>query len=1160
MSQSPAKGFSPARPAKSQSPGQARAAGIDLGSLGQLSGPGWLDHCLSPYAAYAAIGSPGADAASGPADLTTTDPLVQASLQRPAQNRTALTLSAPIAGSGDLILAARRPCPATGQRVQVQAQTSPARQKPIYRHSWFRSATKSPAFALSSAAINGLMLVSPLVSFAETTTYGTGSSSGTTYTGGIISSGDTVILNDGATVSGATPITANGTLQFNQTTNLTITNVLTGTGSLALINTGNLTLTYNDTITGPFSPDRDLEPKFNISAFDLGISLAQGSLLVGANGENSLAIGNVSSGSLTIGGGTVQNKDGYLGLNSYSIGTANVSTGGAWTTTGDLFIGYAGNGSLTVSGGTVSNVNSVIGALRTNGSDDLQPGNPDYIPAGNGTVTISGGNWTNTGKLSVGDGGTGTLTVSGGNVSSVGAAINYDSAATISGGNWTNSGDLYIATNNSTLTITGGLVTVAGLLNKMPTGTINLNAGGSLSIGAGGATGELTTYGSSFTYNGTLIFNRTTPYLYNGILDGSGSLVKEGSNVLTLTGNNTYSGTTTINAGTLRVQGSIARSSGLTVNSGAKLSVNGSIASSANLTVNAGAIIGGNGTLPATTIQSGGYLAPGNSIGQLTLGSLSFSGILGAEFQGPQNDKTTVTGSVTNFTGSANLSPYGGGTPWPNFDYQLITATNNFATSSSLTLNPVGITSALLLKGTTLVQEADGNAKTFDVMWRPNNGSGATASAMAALGQGNRNQLAASGVFDSAFRRLASAAGDASGLTTGLNATGSAIGSTGFTTGQAAAAGLSPEFLSTTAQLLGISSNSQLTAAISTITPESYAAFQSVGLETLQRQRQQLLASAGQCASTGWVINGPTSKAAKAPKNPICLYGQAANANSSINGQDGLSSYNANLFSSFYGLEVKANPYWRFGAAYGYGTSNLNGLGPTNAWVTATVNSGSLYGVYTPTTSSPWTFKGLLGYGNYALNGSRQVAVIGTGTPITGSTTANGLTAALTAEVAIPLTKPSAPVPVLLKPLIGIAYGNYQQAGFSETGGGPLNLNVDGNSASSLIGTIGLELTSGPIPLNKAQSISLIPKLALAYQVDALAGELGNSSLSASMPASGSGSFLTQGQNRGVNGFSIAAGADLALSRSTALYGNVNVEAFSSGNQVGYGGGFRYKF
>jgi outer membrane autotransporter protein len=245
---------------------------------------------------------------------------------------------------------------------------------------------------------------------------------------------------------------------------------------------------------------------------------------------------------------------------------------------------------------------------------------------------------------------------------------------------------------------------------------------------------------------------------------------------------------------------------------------------------------------------------------------------------------------------------------------------------------------------------------------------------------------------------------------------------------------------------------------------------------------------------------------------------------------------------------------------YGYGNSNLNGLGLTNAWVNSTINSGSIYGVYTPSSTSPWTFKGLLGYGNYILNGNRRVVAIGSGNAITGSTTANGFTAAFTAELAIPLTKPSAPVPVLLKPLLGLAYGSYQQAGFSETGGGPLNLNVDGNTANSLIGTIGLELTSGPVSLNRAKTISLIPKLALAYQVDALANSFGNSALTASMPASGSGSFLTQGQNRGVNGFTIAGGFDLNLSQSTALYANINFEAFSSGSQIGYGGGIRFKF
>jgi len=239
---------------KSKPPGQARAAGIDLGSLGQLSRPGWLDHSLSPYAAYGAIGSPAPYSFGCPADLATTYPLVQAAIQRPAQNRTALTLSAPIAGSGNLILAARRSSPAPNQRVQARTQTRPARQKPIYRHSWLRTATKSPAFALSSAAINGLMLVSPLVSFAQTTAiYGTGSNlvpPSNIYTSGTINSGVTVILNDGATVSGADQITLYGALQFNQTGPLTIENLITGIGILSLTNTGTLYLSGDKTYTG----------------------------------------------------------------------------------------------------------------------------------------------------------------------------------------------------------------------------------------------------------------------------------------------------------------------------------------------------------------------------------------------------------------------------------------------------------------------------------------------------------------------------------------------------------------------------------------------------------------------------------------------------------------------------------------------------------------------------------------------------------------------------------------------------------------------------------------------------------------------------------------------------------------------------------------------
>ena len=75
---------------------------------------------------------------------------------------------------------------------------------------------------------------------AATITY---DSNNTPYTGGTIAPGDTVLLNDGATVTGN--ITDNGTLQFNQSAGntLTISNLISGTGMLSLTNTGTLNLT-----------------------------------------------------------------------------------------------------------------------------------------------------------------------------------------------------------------------------------------------------------------------------------------------------------------------------------------------------------------------------------------------------------------------------------------------------------------------------------------------------------------------------------------------------------------------------------------------------------------------------------------------------------------------------------------------------------------------------------------------------------------------------------------------------------------------------------------------------------------------------------------------------------------------------------------------------
>src|SRR4029453_2128758 len=83
-------------------------------------------------------------------------------------------------------------------------------------------------------------------------------------------------------------------------------------------------------------------------------------------------------------------------------------------------------------------------------------------------------------------------------------------------------------------------------------------------------------------------------------LGGSGGLTKSTAGTVILAGANSYTGTTTINGGTLLINGSQAAGSSVTGNTG--------------------------GTVAApVTVNSGGALAPGNSPGLLGTGNLDFA-------------------------------------------------------------------------------------------------------------------------------------------------------------------------------------------------------------------------------------------------------------------------------------------------------------------------------------------------------------------------------------------------------------------------------------------------------------------------------------------------------------------------------------------------------
>lgn len=103
--------------------------------------------------------------------------------------------------------------------------------------------------------------------------------------------------------------------------------------------------------------------------------------------------------------------------------------------------------------------------------------------------------------------------------------------------------------STATVSKTGAGTLVLGADNTY-TGTTTVSAG-TLQIGAGGTTGTLGT--GAVTNNGTLTFNRSVNTVLANTVSGSGNLVKQGGGSLSLTANNTYSGTTTISAGQLDV-------------------------------------------------------------------------------------------------------------------------------------------------------------------------------------------------------------------------------------------------------------------------------------------------------------------------------------------------------------------------------------------------------------------------------------------------------------------------------------------------------------------------------------------------------------------------------------------------------------------------------
>lgn len=340
-----------------------------------------------------------------------------------------------------------------------------------------------------------------------------------TYTGTTTISAGTLTLGDGVVLGNIIPaanlITNNSSLIYNTPSNITHSGIISGTGTLIKSGSGSLTLSGVNTWTG-------------------GTTISQGNL-ISSGGDNAMGTGTIT-------------------LGDANTGTNDISWRWPGNTrpSNNCIVSNQGTGTVTLGANTAGLNTTLNGTFTFNRAVTINDGSNDRT--------------TITGKIS---GNVGTITVSGTRVTFGNAGNDFVGNISVSDGSIYQNDSPTALPNTTDVTLNG---TGAFRLNGGGTHAIDSltagNAGSSVTIAAGG--------------NATLsIGNNNGNSNFSGVISNGAAtlnLIKNGTGSLSLNTANTYTGTFTINGGTVAASyGGIGSPSTVTFNGGTLLTLTNNV-------------------------------------------------------------------------------------------------------------------------------------------------------------------------------------------------------------------------------------------------------------------------------------------------------------------------------------------------------------------------------------------------------------------------------------------------------------------------------------------------------------------------------------------------------------------------------------------------------